>query len=128
MIRHRGIATERYDSTSRMLIHKRGSTFGRVALTETDQLLPLPRRATAANTPVRDRRPSTSAAVNLPPSREKFWAPRKRRQRPDRSGRSQHRRRDGRIVPSVERLLQGTPLPDKLCDHLGREFEPSEQL
>ena len=77
---------------------------------------------------------------------EKLWVPREGRQRPDRSGSGQHRRRDGRIVQMIdqvavskvvgagvvsiaERRLQGTPLmqgtpllqgtllPDHLCDH-----------
>ena len=42
------------------------------ALTETDQLLPILKRASAITTIVRDRCPSTSAATNSPPLR---WKP-----------------------------------------------------
>ena len=65
--------TKRYYSTSRLQIHKRGSTCGQAALTETDPLLPLLRRAGAITTLVRDRCSSTSAATNSPPSRWKAF-------------------------------------------------------
>ena len=80
------------------------------------------RRASAITTLVQDRSPSTSAAKTRHPRGGKLWAPRERRQRPDRSGSGKHSRRDGRIVPIAERHLQGTRLPAHLCDNSGRDF------
>ena len=79
----------------RMRTHKLGSTCGQAAQTETGQLLPLPWRASATTSLVRDR-PLTSTATNLPPSRWNALGVSGRRQRPDRSGSGQHTRRDGR--------------------------------
>ena len=58
----------------------------------------------------------------------KLWAPRQRRQRPDRSCGGKHSRRDERIVPIAERRLQGTPIPNNLCDYSGRDFTPSSSI
>ena len=69
MLRQRSIATKRYYSTSRMRTHKRVSTCEQTALTETDQLLPLLRRASAVTTLVRERCPSMSAATTSSRSR-----------------------------------------------------------
>ena len=60
---------KRYYSTSRTRTHKRGSTCGQAALTETHQLLPLLRRASTITAFVRNRCLSTSAARNSSPSR-----------------------------------------------------------
>ena len=58
----------------------------------------------------------------------KLWAPRQRRQRPDRSGGGKHRWRDGRTVPSAERRVQGATIPNNLCDHSGRDFAQSSSI
>ena len=47
---------------------------------------------------------------------------------PDQSGSGQHRRRNGRIVPSAERRLQGISLPDHLCDPPGHGFAPKARV
>ena len=69
MLRHRSAATKRYFSTSRMRTHNREPTCGQAAPTQTDQPLPLVRRASAIITLVRDRCASTRAATNSPLSR-----------------------------------------------------------
>ena len=127
MRRHRSIVAKRYYSTSRMQTQRQGSTCRQAALTETDQLLPLLRCASAITT----LGTHVLRRVQLQtrhPRGGKLWAPRKGRQRPDRSNSGQHRWRDSRIVPSAERHLQGTPPPDCLCDHPGRHFAPSVQV
>ena len=48
--------------------------------------------------------------------------------RPDRSGGDKHCWRDGRIVPSAERRVQGAPIPNHLCDHSGRDFAQSSSI
>ena len=59
---------------------------------------------------------------NCHPRSGKLWAPRQIRQRSDRSGSRKYSRRAGRIVPIAGRCLQGTPIPNHLCDHSGRDF------
>ena len=49
---------------------------------------------------------------NSPPSGWKGLCASEGKQRPDRSGSGKHGRRDGRVVPSAERRLQGTLFPD----------------
>ena len=60
----------------------------------------------------------------------KLWAPRQRRQRPDRSGNGEYHWKDGRIVPinSAERRVQGAPIPKHFCDHSGRDFAQSSSI
>ena len=114
---HRSTTAKRYYSTFRMRVHKRGSTCGQAVLAETDQLLLFLRRAS-----LRSSRTGVLRRAQLQtrhPRGGKLWVPRERRRQPDRSGSGQHCRRDGRIVPSAERRLRGTPLPDHSCDHPG---------
>ena len=58
MLRHQSVATKQYYSTSCMRAHKWECTCGQAALTETDQLLPLLRHASAITRLVRDRQVS----------------------------------------------------------------------
>ena len=44
----------------------------------------------------------------------KLWAPRQRRQQPDRSGGGRHRFRDKRIIPMTELHLQGVPFSNHI--------------
>ena len=72
MLRHRSIETKRYFSTQRMPTRKRRATCVQAVLTGTGWLLPNLRRTSAPTTLNQDKCPSTSAAINSPPSR---WKP-----------------------------------------------------
>ena len=41
---------------------------------------------------------------------------------------SKHRWRDGRIVPSAERRVQGATIPNHFCDHSGRDLAQSSSI
>ena len=73
MLLRRSIVTRRYCSTSRTQTLKRWATCVQAALTETGWLLPNLRRGSAATTLDRDKCPSTSVAINSPPSRWKAF-------------------------------------------------------
>ena len=66
-LRRPSAAARRYVSTSRKQTHKRGFTRGLAALIEMDQLSRRLRRESVTTTLLRDRCPSTSAAINLLP-------------------------------------------------------------
>ena len=69
MLRRRSIATQPYLSTSCMQTHKWWVAYFPVVLTGTDWLFPNLSRESAASRLSQDKGPSTSAAINLPPSR-----------------------------------------------------------
>ena len=121
-------ATNRYSSASRMRSHKREPTCGQAARIETDQRLPLPRRASnhyAGPGQVSfDERSYKLVTVAV----EHFGSLGKESSGLIDQVAAKHRWMNGRIVPSAERREQRAIIPNHLCDHSGHDFAQSSSI